>query len=190
MKKYDNYNIYICRILQKNKDVNISKDAKNMLNDIIKEITKKYIDSCILLTSHSKRSTIDDNSVILTTELFILNKEICNDIIKYTNDVWEKYSINILKETNKNNKAGLILPPSRFKKILKKKSLEGQMIGESSYIYLTAVIEYILSLILKKVCKELKTKTITDIDVYSSIKEFVFLHLLLKDMYFVGLDNI
>lgn len=157
-RTYNNFQVFIYRILKReDPKFNISAEAKEMLNQLIAEIALKYIKASIALCIYAKRITIDSKAISALTMMWILEPE---PILTFASEAWERYTTNTTVGIKKGQRAGLYLPPTRFKGLFAKYVTVQQMIGESGYIYLTAIIEYFLCEILHKGCASL-TDTLT-----------------------------
>jgi histone H3/H4 len=176
-RNYNNFHIFITRIAKSiNKNINLTIEAKDILNILLKDLTIKYIKNAVELTRYAKKITIDSNTITTLTIMWIDNP----DIIEQSHIIWDKYSQNKLKGIKKHKRAGLYLPPSRIFELFKEYRGVKQKIGEPAYIFLTAIIEYIIREILLNaynIVKSQNKKTITEEFIYLAInsKELKYL---------------
>jgi histone H3/H4 len=145
-RNYTNYHIFITRIVKNvDKNINISVEAKDILNNLIKDLIFKYISNSVELCRYAKKITIDSNTITTLTIMWIDNNSL---MLEYAHTVWDKYSKNDIKGIKKGVKSGLCIPPSRIFESFKEYKGVNQKIGEPAYIFLTAIIEYIIKQII------------------------------------------
>jgi len=170
MKKCnENYHLFIENILQQYNNITISNDSKDILNNLIKIISEKYINASINLCKYSKKATIDFKAIETLTMIWIDDPK---DMLAYIETKLTLYLQDSQKNVKKKCKANLILPPIKFFNMIKDRKCYNQLIGETSYIYLCALIEYILRIILieaNEKCVNDNNDEIKGIYIYNSL---------------------
>lgn len=168
-RHYDNLHTFIYRLLKKyDSSANMTVECKDIINQLMRDLSIRYVIGCVALCRHAKKVTIDSNAVEALTKIWLNNTE----PLDFAHDIWEKYSQNNTKGIGKHIKAGLCLPPARFKDIFREYRGVDQQIGEPAYIFLTAIMEYIFGAILQKailLAKQDNKITITGAHVFQAI---------------------
>ena len=160
-KKSHMFETYISKVLKQISTSNgITNNAKQQLNSILCYIIKHISILTIKLTMAAKKKTISlkeiENSLILVLSGKLLENSLkegqksCRNISNNENNI-----IN----SSRQNKAGIIFPPSLVEKFLRDFGSSNVMIGNLSPIFLASVLEYICFEILDlsvNYCKENK----------------------------------
>ena len=160
-KKSHMFETYISKVLKQISTSNgITNNAKQQLNSILCYIIKHISILTVKLTMAGKKKTISlkeiENSLIL-----VLSGKLLENSLKEG----QKSCSNISNNENNNinssrqNKAGIIFPPSLVEKFLRDFGSSNVMIGNLSPIFLASVLEYICFEILDlsvNYCKENK----------------------------------
>lgn len=186
---YTNFHTFIYKLLKTHDTTtNITGESKDILNGIIQDLAFKYVTASALITKHAKRITIDFNAIETLTKVWLKGTD---NIIHFANTMWDNYLKNTTKNIKKYERAGLTLPPSRIYETFKEYKLSNQKIGESSYVYLTAIIEYIISMILTEaiiLAHQDNKITITGLHIYNAIHSAQMSNFrpLFKDTFFAG----
>ena len=174
-KKSHMFETYISKVLKQISTSNgITNNAKQQLNSILCYIIKHISILTIKLTMAAKKKTISlkeiENSLIL-----VLSGKLLENSLKEG----QKSCSNISNNENNNinssrqNKAGIIFPPSLVEKFLRDFGSSNVMIGNLSPIFLASVLEYICFEILDlsvNYCKENKHIRITIRDLELSVR--------------------
>lgn len=147
-RNYDNLHTYIYRLLKNlNLRLNMSNECKDILNLLILNVASNIVELAVKLTRYSKKQTITADTIKTSLGLLLGDcKEICDFCEKAVN----KYNNDKTKNITKAKRSDLILPPPRFKHILDSHKYAQQQIGVSSYIFLTASLEFFLSSLLSQ----------------------------------------
>lgn len=158
------FHIFIFKISHKYTDKNLSNGGKDIIDIFIKQLLIYIIEKVALFARHLEKVTIE--LTMIETILKIKLNDKAEDLIEWGYEHWDYYQNN--KNKNKADRAELLIHPSRIKNELKKYTFNGQKIGESAIIFLTAIIEKvvidILKLAEKKVEKKLRTIEIEQIN--------------------------
>jgi histone H2A len=141
-KKNHNFEIFISKILkQVSEHGNITLNAKQQLNSFLCILAKKisYISS--ELTIFSKKKTISEKEVRNSIKLILIDDILKNSLIEGEKaiETFEKNDIG----GSRQNKAGIIFPPSITEKFLRNFGNSKLMITSLAPIYLAAVLEYL-----------------------------------------------
>ena len=174
-KKSHMFETYISKVLKQISTSNgITNNAKQQLNSILCYIIKHISILTIKLTMAAKKKTISlkeiENSLILVLSGKLLENSLkegqksCRNISNNENNI-----IN----SSRQNKAGIIFPPSLVEKFLRDFGSSNVMIGNLSPIFLASVLEYICFEILDlsvNYCKENKHIRITIRDLELSVR--------------------
>ena len=174
-KKSHMFETYISKVLKQISTSNgITNNAKQQLNSILCYIIKHISILTVKLTMAGKKKTISlkeiENSLIL-----VLSGKLLENSLKEG----QKSCSNISNNENNNinssrqNKAGIIFPPSLVEKFLRDFGSSNVMIGNLSPIFLASVLEYICFEILDlsvNYCKENKHIRITIRDLELSVR--------------------
>ena len=150
-RNYTHFHIFIHHLLQYcDSTASMTNDCKDILNHIVREVCLHYIRGCVDLCKHAKKVVIDSNAIETLTNIWFDEPKI---LLDFAHDKWEKYSDpktrNNKKGMRKEQKAGLHLSPSRICALFRENISAGQQVGEPSYIFLTAIVEKIIELIIR-----------------------------------------
>lgn len=184
-RNYNNLHIFIHRLLRDiDPKMNMTGECKDILNSLIKNLAKEYVQNAIILCRHAKKITIDSNTITTLNKIWIDDL----DLEEFTHIVWDRYSENVEKGLKKDRKAGLNLQPSRIQEILKEYRGGDQKIGDTAVIFLTATLEFILRNLLVGAIQGAKREnkiTVSGAYVYSALTEFKY-RSVFKDYFIAG----
>lgn len=193
-RHYSNFHTFISKLGKDcNSSINITAEAKDIINGLVYGVCEKYAQYGTRLCKYGSKITLDSNIIKTLTRIWL--GPYANELIEYANNVWDTYSSSDLKGVSKYTKAGIQLPPTRIRNILSEYLLMHQKIGETCYIFLTAIIEYIIRKLLNHAIllasKESKI-TITGRFLYLAINsvEFEDLRPLFTDIFIAGFGSI
>jgi histone H2A len=191
-KKSHMFETYISKVLKQISASNgITNNAKQQLNSILCHIIKHISMLTVKLTMAGKKKTISlkevENSLTLALSGKLLENSFKEGRKSCDNISNNEKNIN----SSRQNKAGIIFPPSLVEKFLRDFGSSNVMIGSLSPIFLASVLEYICFEILDlsvNYCKENKHVRITIRDLELSVRNDIELnHLFVKlNMSFLG----
>ena len=179
-KKSHMFETYISKVLKQISPSNgITNNAKQQLNSILCHIMKHISMLTVKLTMAGKKKTISlkevENSLIL-----VLSGKLLENSLKEGRKSCDNISNNEKNiNSSRQNKAGIIFPPSLVEKFLRDFGSSNIMIGSLSPIFLASVLEYICFEILDlsvNYCKENKHIRITIRDFELSVRNDVELN--------------
>lgn len=179
-KKTHFFEIYISKLLKLISDKNgITSNAKQQLNSALCIILKNIssIVHNLIIVSKKKTITIKEisNAINIT-----LTGELLSNAIKYGDKTLELFNKDIDKKGSRQNKAGIIFPPSIVEKFLRNFGYSKVMITNNSPVYLASIIEYITSEILKYSTLNCKHVRLTIRDIELSVRNNIELDKLFK----------
>jgi hypothetical protein len=168
-RTYDSLQTFIVRIIKTNFDLCVTQESKDILDLLLVKLTKHLVKRASDLVDETNKQTITTDTLRCVSEL---EYGIGNDSVAYADAALLRYK-KIRDESKKTNtqvsnadKAGLQLPPARFKTIMENYKYSKQNTGGDSFIYLTAVVEFILLKILtaaRPIVVDDDKKTISDL---------------------------
>ena len=150
-KKTKFFDLYIHKALKQVSNNEITNNAKQQLNHLLIIITKLVTNKCLFLVEISKKKTLSIKELENAISI-IFSGELKKVIIEEGKKSVQKFNENIDDEEkkgySKQNKIGIIFPPSMCEKFLRKFGNSNIMITQESPIYLASVLEYISAEIL------------------------------------------
>lgn len=152
-KKTRYFEIYISKVLKQVSNYNngITSNAKQQLNSAIYIITQ-YITSIIFdLTKVSNKKTISHKEVSNAISIIFtgdLKKNSIHEGIKSINTFIEENKNKTISGSSRQDKAGIIFPPSIFEKFLRDFGNIKIMVTQKAPIFFAAVLEYLVAEIL------------------------------------------
>lgn len=190
---YDNLHTFICRLLKNYEPkASMTAECKDIINHLMRDLSLRYITCSVALCRHATKVTIDSNAIVTLTKIWIDKPE---PLLEFAYDTWDYYSQNTTKGIKKHLKAGLILPPARFKEMFKEHQGINQQIGEPAYIFLTAIIEAVFGLIITQAINIAKIEnrtTITGLYLFHAINSepVAYLRPLFNNNFIAGFGRI
>lgn len=174
-RRYDNLHVFIYRILKNEcETANMTAECKDILNQLVRDLAERYVTCAVHLCRHAKKVTIDSNNIIAITKIWMTDP---SDILDFAHTVWDRYSNNHEKGLKKNERAGVEIQPSRIKEIFHEYRGGNQNVGETAYIFLTAILEFVIKELLKesiRCAKSDKKITLSGSHVYQALKQFKY----------------
>jgi len=178
-KKSHMFETYISKVLKQISANGITNNAKQQLNSILCHITKHISMLTVKLTLAGKKKTISLKEVENSLTL-VLSGKLLENSFKEGRKSCDNISNNEKNiNSSRQNKAGIIFPPSLVEKFLRDFGSSNIMIGSLSPIFLASVLEYICFEILDlsvNYCKENKHVRITIRDLELSVRNDVELN--------------
>lgn len=158
-RNYDRYSTYIHRLLKQiNQETKINRDAMTNLNSAVKDIMNRICKESKNLLDLSKHKTLSLADASTAVDL-VLENELSQFARKQGDKALTKYRSSVSgaktegeskdKKESKQARAGLVLPVSRVKTYLKEKCGISGKIQTEVPIYVTAVVEYLISEVLE-----------------------------------------
>lgn len=148
-KKSRFFETYISKVLKQVSPENgITANSKQQLNSVICTITKQISQWALKLTQISKKKTLSEKEVANAVKI-IFPGELCTNSIMEGDQSISKFSNQDSKNSSRQNKAGIIFPPSIAEKFLREFGFTKIMITKHAPVYLAAVLEYITQDILQ-----------------------------------------
>ena len=174
------FETYISKVLKQISASNgITNNAKQQLNSILCHITKHISMLTVKLTLAGKKKTISLKEVENSLTL-VLSGKLLENSLKEGRKSCDNISNNEKNiNSSRQNKAGIIFPPSLVEKFLRDFGSSNIMIGSLSPIFLASVLEYICFEILDlsvNYCKENKHVRITIRDLELSVRNDIELN--------------
>jgi histone H3 len=177
-KKSRLFETYIPKVLKQiSEGSGITSNAKQQLNSALCIIARSISESVITLTKFSKKKTLFEKEVYSSLRVIIPDSEIANNAVIEGQNAIIKF-----KETNKEkhngssrqNKAGIIFPPSIAEKFLRDFDYSNIMVNKSAPICFAAALEYITAELLELaviVAKDNKRVRITIRDMELGVRQ-------------------
>lgn len=153
-KNYKNYDSYIIKILrQLHPDTGITGDSIAMMNNILKILIRKIMESANILLVHKNKEskTLTSREIYYSVELTLpgeLMKHAHAEGIKAITKFYDTEDEERTGKTTRSFRAGLLLSISRVEKYMLKFSVTERKSPRAAII-LTAVCEYIIAEILE-----------------------------------------
>jgi histone H3/H4 len=148
MKQEKSLIYYIPKILRRISDRYITKDSKQVLNDIILCITNYIVHQSVLLLKSTNKKTLNISNLVNTLRVIFKEGMLVN--------LLEEGDIHVKMDTSE-VKQSLIYTPSFFKRVILNIIPDGMKISHHYPIFISSVMEYI-------------TAEILDISSYEAVK--------------------
>ena len=157
-KKTRMFETYMLKIIKKISETNgITNNAKQQLNSIVSSLAKLIADTAINLTQISKKKTMSEKEVTNAVKIILPNDFSKNIMIISENSI-QKYNSAENVKSSRQEKAGIIFPPSLTEKYLRGFGNSKLMVTESAPLYLTIALEYLTEEVLKNAVEYIKDK--------------------------------
>lgn len=168
----------------------ITANAKQQLNSSFCILAKEISNKSIHLTNISKKKTISEKEISNSVKLLLM-PEHYNMIHEKCMSNIEKFEKEESKHCSRQDKAGILFPPSICEKFLRNFGMSKVMITKNTPIYLASVLEYISIKILEgaiNVTKENNRIRITVRDLELTVRNDIYLDYLFKkcNLFFIG----
>lgn len=144
-KKTRFFETYITKLLKQISETNgITSNAKQQLNSALCSIAKLISSTVIYLTEIARKKTISDKEVKNALRI-VLNGELSKNAVLQGQKAVDKFSVedNTAKGNSRQDKAGILFPPSILEKFLRNFSYSKIMVTSSAPVCLAAAIEYL-----------------------------------------------
>lgn len=157
-KKTRMFETYMLKIIKKISETNgITNNAKQQLNSIVSSLAKLIADTAINLTQISKKKTMSEKEVTNAVKIILPNDFSKNIMIISENSI-QKYNSAENVKSSRQEKAGIIFPPSLTEKYLRGFGNSKLMVTESAPLYLAIALEYLTEEVLKNAVEYIKDK--------------------------------
>jgi histone H3 len=157
-KKSRYFDIYISNIIKNISDsCGITSNAKQQFNSILCIITKIVSDKTRSLIEISNKKTISEKEVSNALKI-LLPSQLCKNSLSYGQGAFEKFNSTSQKRVTRQEKSGIIFPPSIFEKFLRNFGHNNVMVSCNAPIYFAGAIEYLAFEILENACLQAKDK--------------------------------
>jgi histone H3/H4 len=168
-KKNHYYEIYISKVIKQiSENCGITSDAKQQLNSFLCILSKHISLVVTRLTIIGKKKTISEKEILNALSIILNGELLKNSLIEGERAI--KNFKNDDKKGSRQNKAGIIFPPSITEKFLRNFGNSKLMITSSAPIYMAAALEYLTYEILDLSCMYTKDNkririTIRDLEI-------------------------
>lgn len=184
-KNIHHFELFITKVLKNISETKsgITSNAKQQLNSFLCILVKDISEKAFEITTYGKKKTISYKEIKSSIEILFPGYLLENSITEGEKAV-SVYQ-NSDKKGTKQNKAGIIFPPSIVEKFLRNFGFFKIMITDTASVYLAAILEYITYEILDLAlhnCKENKRSRITIRDIVVIVKNDVDLALLVNTL--------
>jgi len=157
-KKTRMFETYMLKIIKKISETNgITNNAKQQLNSIVSSLAKLIADTAINLTQISKKKTMSEKEVTNAVKI-ILPSDFSKNIMIISENSIQKYNSAENVKSSRQEKAGIIFPPSLTEKYLRGFGNSKLMVTESAPLYLAIALEYLTEEVLKNAVEYIKDK--------------------------------
>lgn len=148
-KKTRFFETYISKVLKKVSEQNgITANSKQQLNSTLCHISRIIANNVISLTEVAKKKTVSEKEVINSLYL-TLPKELAEKAVEQSRRAMDTFqTVDNIKGTSRQEKAGIIFPPSQTEKFLRNFGYSKVMITSSAPICLAGALEYLTEEIL------------------------------------------
>ena len=148
-KKYHFFETFISKVLkQVSSSSGITSNAKQQLNSALIILSKKISSIVVNLTEISKKKTISEKEVINALSIIINGDLLSKSIYEGKKALSNFNDLEKTKGSSRQNKAGIIFPPSIMEKFLRNFGNSKLMVTSTAPIFFAAAIEYITAEIL------------------------------------------
>jgi histone H3/H4 len=185
-RQYNSFEKFITILIKKERKICISKDVKDIFNQLIYILVEKYVTSCVMLCQYTNKITIDSTAILTVSCIW----NVKDYFAPFARNIWDIYISQKNKGIKKQARTGLSLPPVRIQKMFSTFA-PLQKTSETAYIFLTAIIEKILIDITQEMiiyCDELKDKKLSAKHLWKALKskDLLYLNPFLENIFFVG----
>jgi len=185
-KKTHLFEIFIVKVLKQiSPSNNLTNNAKQQLNSFVCVFLKQLVNILFNLVSYAKKKTYSVREVENALQ-FLLSGDLLHNCLLEGKSAVERYmswkNLSVKTSSSKQNKAGILFPPTIIEKILKTSNV---MIASNTPIYLATICEYIIAEILEVAvfyCKQERRTRIIIRDIELGIQNDIELKKLLSSL--------
>lgn len=155
-KKTRYFETYISKVLKTvASDRGITSNAKQQLNSAICIIAKEIANTSMYLTVISKKKTMSEKEVCNAIKL-VLSGTLAETATRQADESLEKFNSDEAKHSSRQDKAGILFPPSISEKFLRNFGFSKIMVTRKAPVYFAAVLEHLTLDILTNASKMAK----------------------------------
>lgn len=144
-RSYDTFHTFIARLIKTEGDLCITQEAKDLTNGLIMRIGNSLIKYAVDVVNQSDKKTLSSSAFRCVAQLEYGRSD---PAITFADSVLAKFKASTVEGDN-SKKAGLVLPPARFKTLIEKYKTSTLNVGGNAHIYLTALVEFIALQVIK-----------------------------------------
>lgn len=147
-KKSRFFETYIPKILKQiSTDNGITSNAKQQLNSALCVIARMISSLVVQLTIIGKKKTISDREVENCVRI-LMEKDLAQEIINTATVSIDKFNSEEIKHSSRQNKAGIIFPPSQIEKFLRNFGYSKIMMNKNTPVYCATILNQLTIIIL------------------------------------------
>lgn len=148
-KKTHFFETYILKILkQTTPEHSITANAKQQLNSAICYLATEITKIALYLTQKAKKKTLSEKEVLQAVKILFPTELSTNAVFEGERSIL-KFTNEDRKNASRQDKAGIIFPPSITEKFLRNFDYSNYMVTKKAPIFLAAVLEYLTQDILQ-----------------------------------------
>ena len=152
-KRFRFFDTYIGNLLKEiNSEKGITANTRQQLNSVLKYVTEILANKSRDITIKTSKRTVSDAEVLTATRLSF-EGEFLEDMETKIKDSLDKYS-DSEKTGSKQNRAGLVFPPSVVEKYLRNFGTSKLMVTQRAPVALAVVVQNIAAHILSSACEK------------------------------------
>ncbi len=152
-KRFRFFDTYIGNLLKEiNSEKGITANTRQQLNSVLKYVTEILANKSRDITIKTSKRTVSDAEVLTATRLSF-EGEFLEDMETKIQESLDKYS-DSEKTGSKQNRAGLVFPPSVVEKYLRNFGTSKLMVTQRAPVALAVVVQNIASHILSSACEK------------------------------------
>jgi len=155
-KKTRYFETYISKVLKNvSTDHGITANAKQQLNSAVCIIAKVLANTATHLTVVSKKKTMSEKEVLNAVKL-VFSGTLIETASRQAQDSLQKFDIDDAKHSSRQDKAGILFPPSISEKFLRNFGFSKIMVTKRAPVYFAAILEHLVMDILTNASKMAK----------------------------------
>lgn len=155
-KKTRYFETYISKVLKNvSTDHGITANAKQQLNSAVCIIAKVLANTATHLTVVSKKKTMSEKEVLNAVKL-VFSGTLIETASRQAQDSLQKFDTDDAKHSSRQDKAGILFPPSISEKFLRNFGFSKIMVTKRAPVYFAAILEHLVMDILTNASKMAK----------------------------------
>jgi len=144
-RNYDTFHTFIARLIKTEGDLCITQEAKDLTNGLIMRIATSLIKYAVDVVNQSDKKTLSSSAFRCVAQMDYGRND---PAIAFADSVLAKFKDSKVSGNN-SEKAGLVLPPARFKTLIERYKTSTLNVGGNAHVYLTALVESIALQVIK-----------------------------------------